>query len=211
MKPRKVLKEDALKAFAERQKALAKVITDNLAEKEKQVELKRAARQAIEQAQTLIAKAEAEIADANLVIRNMQDGITLAEAENEEINADLANHEYNAKFNAMMSEQSDFWAAATIRLQKIQEELKEELPDFANFLDPAQAMENLRKQTEGSPFTQYSVDVRTVAGNYQRLLEDLVSDKLDGKSIRLSRHQERNNLLDRFLKSETIERSWNKG
>lgn len=211
VKKKKELSQDALNAFAERDKVLAKLIADNLTEQEAQREIKRASQEAIKQAQTLIANAESDIASANQVIINMKDGIAIAEREIEEMKADIAEHEYNAKYNALLKEQTPFWDAATTRLAKIQAELKDELPDFADFLEPVEAMEKLQQSLERSPFTQYAVDIRTVEGNYYRLLTDLVVDKLDGKKIRLARHQERNTLLDRFLKSDTIEKIWNRG
>lgn len=211
IKKKKELSQDALNAFAEREKVLAKLIADNLTEQEAQREVKRASQEAIKQAQTLIANAESDIAAANQVIINMKDGVAIAEREIEEMKADIAEHEYNAKYNALCKEQTPFWDAASTRLAKIQAELKEELPDFADFLEPAEAMEKLQQTIEKSPFTQYAVDIRNVEGNYYRLLIDLVVDKLDGKKIRLARHQERNALLDRFLKSDTIEKIWNRG
>ena len=145
-----------------------------------------------------------------MVIRKAQEAVHLAEAEQREIQADLERNEYNCKYNALLKEQPPFWEAATARLDKIQSELRDELPDFADFLSPGEAMENL-KTTERNAFTQFAVNVRTVEGHYQNLLQDLVKDKLNGVQIRLARHQERNALLDRFLKDETIEKIWNKG
>ena len=110
-----------------------------------------------------------------------------------------------------MKEQTPFWDAATTRLAKIQAELKDELPDFVDFLEPEEAIEKLQQSVEKNTFTQYAVDIRGAEENYSRLLMDLVVDKLDGKKIRLARHQERNSLLDRFLKSDTIEKICNRG
>ena len=137
--------------------------------------------------------------------------IQMAEDERREIAADIGNHEYNCKYNALLREQTPFWEAATARLEKIQSELREELPDFAHFLSPGEAMENLQKLMERNAFTKFAVNVRNVEGNYQNLLRDLVRDKINGVQIRLVRHQERNALLDRFLKDEAIEKIWNKG
>lgn len=211
IKRRKELTQDALNAYAERKKALAELIADNLTEQEAQREIKIISQEAIKQAKTLIANAESDIAAADQVIINMKDGIALAEREIEEMKADVAEHEYNAKYNALLKEQTPFWDAATTRLAKIQAELKDELPDFADFLEPEAAIKKLQQSVEKNDFTQYAVDIRSVEENYSRLLMDLVVDKLDGKKIRLARHQERISLLDRFLKSDTIEKIWNRG
>ena len=208
---KKELSQEAIKAHDDRQKELAALITDNLSECEKQRETKRASSQAIKDAETVIATSQQEIADANAVIRGKTDEIHLAEREIEEIKIDIATHEYNTKYNKILQEQTPFWTAATARLKKIQAELKEDLPDFADFVEAEEAMTRLQDTLESSPFTQFAVEIKTVAGNYERLLIDLVVDKLEGKKIRLARHQERNNLLDRFLKSDAIEKQWNRG
>jgi flagellar basal body P-ring protein FlgI len=211
IKMRKELTQDALDAYAEREKALAELIADNLTEQEAQREIKVTSEEAIKKAKTLIANAESDIADATQVIINMKDGIAMAEHEIEQMKADIAEHEYNVKYNTLMKEQKPFWDAATTRLAKIQAELKDELPDFVDFLEPEEAIEKLKQSVEKNTFTQYAVDIRGAEENYSRLLIDLVMDKLDGKKIRLARHQERNSLLDRFLKSDAIEKIWNRG
>ena len=78
IKMRKELTQDALDAYAERKKALAELIADNLTEQEAQHEIKITSEEAIKQAKTLIANAESDIADANQVIINMKDGIAMA-------------------------------------------------------------------------------------------------------------------------------------
>ena len=78
IKMRKELTQDALDAYAERKKALAELIADNLTEQEAQREIKITSEEAIKQAKTLIANAESDIADANQVIINMKDGIAMA-------------------------------------------------------------------------------------------------------------------------------------
>ena len=211
MKLEKELTPDAIKAYEERQKVLEKIVAENNTEQEAQREILAAAQDATEKAEQLITKAQGERNDAILVIRKAQEAVHLAEAEQREIKADLERNEYNCKYNALLKEQTPFWEAATTRLEKIQSELRDELPDFADFLNPGEAMENLKTMTERNAFTQFSVNVRTVEGHYQNLLQDLVKDKLNGVQIRLARHQERNALLDRFLKDENIEKIWNKG
>lgn len=211
MKLEKELTPDAIKAYEERQKVLEKIVAENNTEQEAQREILAAAQDATEKAEQIITKAQSERNDAILVIRKAQEAVHLAEAEQREIKADLERNEYNCKYNALLKEQTPFWEAATTRLEKIQSELRDELPDFADFLSPGEAMENLKTTTERNAFTQFAVNVRTVEGHYQNLLQDLVKDKLNGVQIRLARHQERNALLDRFLKDETIEKIWNKG
>ena len=205
------LTPDAIKAYEERQKVLEKIVAENNTEQEAQREILVSAKDATEKAEQIIAKAQGERNDAILAIRKSQEAVNLAEAEQREIEADLKRNEYNCKYNALLKEQTPFWEAATARLDKIQSELRDELPDFADFLSPGEAMENLKNTTERNAFTQFAVNVRTVEGHYQNLLQDLVKDKLNGVQIRLARHQERNALLDRFLKDETIEKIWNKG
>ena len=204
------LTPDAIKAYEERQKVLEKIVAENNTEQEAQREILVSAKDATEKAEQIIAKAQGERNDAILAIRKSQEAVNLAEAEQREIEADLKRNEYNCKYNALLKEQTPFWEAATARLDKIQSELRDELPDFADFLSPGEAMENLKNTTERNAFTQFAVNVRTVEGHYQNLLQDLVKDKLNGVQIRLARHQERNALLDRFLKDETIEKIWNK-
>ena len=205
------LSPETLKGYDDQEKALAKVIMENLAESEKQREEKRASLNAIAEAKALIEQSEASIAEANNTIRQKTHEAQLAERKIEDIKANIATHEYSVKFNKMIQEQTPFWTAATARLERIQAELKEDLPDFADFIEAKEALTSIQKSAKDNPFTQWSVDVRTTVGNYERLLIDLVVDKLDGKKIRLARHQERNALLDRFLKSDSIERQWNRG
>lgn len=211
MKLEKELTPDAIQAYEERQKVLQNIVAENNTEQKAQREKLVAVKDATEKAEQIIVKAQGERNDAILMIRKAQEAVHLAEAEQRDIQADLERNEYNCKYNALLQEQTPFWEAATARLEKIQNELRDELPDFADFLNPGEAMENLKTTTDRNAFTQFAVNVRTVEGHYNNLLQDLVKDKLKGVQIRLARHQERNTLLDRFLKDEAIERIWNKG
>lgn len=211
MKLEKELTPDAIQAYEERQKVLQNIVAENNTEQKAQREKLVAVKDATEKAEQIIVKAQGERNDAILMIRKAQEAVHLAEAEQRDIQADLERNEYNCKYNALLQEQTPFWEAATARLEKIQNELRDELPDFADFLNPGEAMENLKTTTDRNAFTQFAVNVRTVEGHYNNLLQDLVKDKLKGVQIRLARHQERNTLLDRFLKDEAIEKIWNNG
>ena len=210
MKYKRELTEEALKAFEARQKVLSKIVEDSLVDKAKHVELQKVSTEAQRAAEEIIAKAQSEVQNSRLAITAAQDAINLAEQEAAGIEEDIKAHAYNCKYNALLSEQTGFWDAAASRLKKLQDDLREELPDFADFIDPVEAMENLQAQMERNPFTRFRVAVDGVRTNYEQLIADLARDKLNGARIGLSRHQDRNRVLDGFLTADDVEPYWNR-
>ena len=210
MKYERELTEETLKDFEERQKVLAKIVEDSLVDKAKHIELNKVSSEAQKAAEEIIAKAQSDIQNSRMAITAAQNAINLAEQEALGIEEDIKTHEYNCKYNALLNEQTGFWDAAAARLKKLQDDLREDLPDFADFIDPVEAMENLQEAVERNPFTRFRVAVDGVITNYEQLIADLARDKLRGTQIRLSRHQDRNTVLDRFLKADDVEPYWNR-
>lgn len=114
--------------------------------------------------------------------------------------------------NALVDEQPYFWEAAEVRLAKIQEELSAELPDFANFVDPEDAIKNIRSIAEAPrSFGGVALFIRNTNSDYTNYIRDLCEKKHNGVAIPLSLQRQKTVILDNFLNSQPIEGYWSKG
>lgn len=166
-------------------------------------------------------------------MRKMEERIVSIKKHNQELNtaiqrntADIGEHnrrilaaenmlEEDAKekaIKALVDEQPCFWEAAKVRLAKIQEELREELPDFSNFIDPEEAIKNIRRIVDTPlSFGEVAVLIRNTNTAYTNYIRDLCERKHNGVSIPLSLQKHKTALLDNFLNSQPIEAYWSRG
>ena len=166
-------------------------------------------------------------------MKNLEERIASIKTYNQELNiaiqkntADIGEHrrviataenmlEEDAKekaIKALVEEQPCFWEAAKVRLAKIQEELREELPDFSSFIDPEEAIKNIRSLVDAPlSFGEVAVLIRNTNTLYTNYIRDLCERKHNGVAIPLSLQKHKTSILDNFLNSQPIEAYWSRG
>lgn len=164
---------------------------------------------------------EMEAKIASIKISNQQLNIAI-----QNNTADIAEHrrriaetenmlEEDAKekaIKALVEEQPCFWKAAEARLAKIQDELKDELPDFSDFIDPEEAIKNIRHIVDTPlSFNELAVYIRNTIQTYTNYIRDLCERKHNGVAIPLSLQKHKTVILDNFLNSQQIEVYWSRG
>jgi len=110
----------------------------------------------------------------------------------------------------LVSRQEDFFVMAERQLTKIQEELKETLGDFVDFVDPATAIENMKTAMEGSSFGRNLATLRAGETGYNQAIRDLCERKLQGRPIEISAASVPVDRLKQWLRHEDVMAFWKK-
>ena len=110
----------------------------------------------------------------------------------------------------LVSRQEGFFVMAERQLTKIQEELKETLGDFVDFVDPATAIENMKTAMEGSSFGRNLATLRAGETGYNQAIRDLCERKLQGRPIEISAASVPVDRLKQWLRHEDVMAFWKK-
>ena len=206
MKP---LSDDLLEKHNARLEVVRKSIESHKTEIAAQHTVRKEAIDAERSARELIETAQHDQHNAALTINKAQESIRVLEVELLDTTKLLEADAHLKKVNALLAEQTAFLDALEDRLDRMQADLTADLPDFANFLEPAKTIEKIRNISAHSGFTQVAIDIRNCENNYNRLLTDLCEKKIKGEHIPVSMAKERNNILDRLLQTPAVESVWN--
>lgn len=206
MKP---LSDKHVKQHNDRQEVVRKTIESHKTEIAAQHTVRKEAIEAERTAREVVEKAQQEQHNAALTINKAQESIRVLEVELIDTQKLLEADAHLKKVNALLAEQASFLDALEARLDKMQKDLTEELPDFANFLEPAKTIEKIRNISAHSGFSQVALDIRNSENFYNRLLNELCEKKINGEQIPVSMARQRNDILDRLLQTPAVESIWN--
>ena len=129
----------------------------------------------------------------------------ITDAENE-----LSEDAWEKSVLNLVSKQEDFFVMAERQLTKIQEELKETLGDFVDFIDPATAIKNIKAAIEGSGFGRNLATLRAGETGYNQAIRDLCERKLQGRPIEISAASVPVDRLKQWLRHEDVMAFWKK-
>lgn len=127
-----------------------------------------------------------------------------------QIEEQLAEDGWNKNLQEMISKQADFYDVAMRELEKMQADLGETVGDFVEFIDPATACENIRKQISSPSYSQSAVILRSGLDNYERAIRDLCERKLRGQPIELAQGSLPVDRIRDWLRAREVVAYWKK-
>ena len=127
-----------------------------------------------------------------------------------QIEEQLAEDGWNKNLQEMISKQADFYDVAMRELEKMQVDLGETVGDFVEFIEPATACENIRKQISSPSYSQSAVILRSGLDNYERAIRDLCERKLRGQPIELAQGSLPVDRIRDWLRAREVVAYWKK-
>lgn len=127
-----------------------------------------------------------------------------------QIEEQLAEDGWNKNLQEMISKQADFYDVAMRELEKMQADLGETVGDFVEFIEPATACENIRKQISSPSYSQSAVILRSGLDNYERAIRDLCERKLRGQPIELAQGSLPVDRIRDWLRAREVVAYWKK-
>ena len=148
--------------------------------------------------------------DTNKTNQNRQDINALTNEVNK-LKEELELDAFNKKVSAICEKATDFYTCITDRIRRKQEEYKESMSDYFNFIDPATVVNAIKSQIDRPmAFDRDTIALRTVKGNYDATTKELA--EMRAKGIKPDIHMARNRLatIDKFIESDAIIHRWYK-
>ena len=121
----------------------------------------------------------------------------------------LSDDAWDKSVRDLIDAQDDFFTVATKQLQKMQDELNETVGDFVTFVEPATAIENMKKMMEGTKFpSQLTVDLNQGKAQYDNAIKDLCVKKLKNETINISMGALPVDRIKNWLRTESVMSFW---
>ena len=128
----------------------------------------------------------------------------------DDIEKKLAADAWNKSLEELVNKQVDFYVLAERELQKIQDELGETVGDFVEFIDPATALQNIKKIIDGSGYSQAGAILAQGSRNYSLAIKDLCERKLRAQPIDLTQGAIPVDLVRGWLRTREVVTYWKK-
>ena len=175
-------------------------------------------RKNIAELQKEIKSRQAENEEAETTIRTLQRQlVTISDEHNplngviEDCNQKLANHERSTKIKELLDKQTRFWEAMEKVIFNIQEELKEGMSDFVEFVEAEEAIKKVRSLMENHKFpSQETVELNEARTQYEMCIKDLCEKRIDGRKISLSEGALPIDILKKHARRDAWVKYWRK-
>jgi chromosome segregation ATPase len=175
-------------------------------------------RKKIAELQEEIKSRQADNEEDEITIRTLQNQlVTISDEHNplngviEDCNQKLANHERSTKIEELLDKQTKFWDAMQKVIFNIQEELKEDMSDFIEFVEAEEAINKVRSLMENYKFPSHeTVEINDTIDQYENCIKDLCEKSVDGRKISLSEGALPIDILKKHARRDVWVKYWRK-
>lgn len=160
----------------------------------------------------------AENEEDETTIRTLQSQlVTISDEHNplngviDDCNKKLAEHERSSKIKELLDKQTRFWDAMEKVIYNIQEELKEGMSDFVEFVEADEAIKKVRSLMDNHKWpSQETIDLNEAIVQYETCIKDLCVKRVDGRNISLSEGALPIDILKKHARRDVWVKYWRK-
>ncbi len=120
----------------------------------------------------------------------------------------ISEHERKVAINTMVEKQPKFYDVMLKRLVRLQDDLSDCGTQFITFIEPKEAVEKIKKAANQQGFSQSTLDLRSGLENYNRLIRDMCTERVDGGTVTLEQSKRNIDSIDKWLMIPIVSQYW---